>query len=95
MKLLSSNFCADGGVEEIPRTFHKNLFLDDFKDSCKAATDQSDDEVEEDDFFDDRKSSYKKRFEQNTKVYRMNHMPIPLTGGQQTDVIFYQLFNLI
>ena len=89
MKLLSSTFCGDGGAEEMPRTFHKNLFLDDFKDSCQAASDQSDDD---DDFFDDRKSSYKKRFEKNTKVYQMNHLPIPLTG-ETTNGCGYLLFD--
>ena len=78
MKILS---CLTGLIDTSQRQklFHKNLFLDE-----SAYHDLSDNEAEfdnEEEFECDTKPSiYSKEFENEANVYKLKHLPVPLTG---------------
>lgn len=51
---------------ESPRRFHKNLFMDDFKD-----------DYQEDDYPNDE---YSDETDSDSECFRFSHLPVPLTG---------------
>lgn len=79
MKILS---CLRGLIDtgsQRPKMFHKNLFLDEssYHDLSDCETEF---ENEEDLECDTKANMYSKKFENETKVYKLKHLPVPLTG---------------
>ena len=78
---------AAGGSESIEK-FHKNLFLDEFDDANSPAYLESDFDNEEDDDEEISKSdekansntTYISTIENNSAIYKLNHLSMPLTG---------------